>query len=108
MLGGIGAPELIIILVIVLVLFGPKRLPELGKSLGKTMKSMRDGLEGMTSDDEAPVAKKTEADEAASEKADTPKAESVTPSGEKAGDAVADSTAPAAEGEKPRSESHVG
>ena len=93
-LEGVGAPELIIILVIVLVLFGPKRLPELGKSLGKTMKSMRDGLEGKTSDDEAPVAKKTEADEAASEKADTPKAESATPSGEKADDAAADTSVP--------------
>jgi sec-independent protein translocase protein TatA len=52
MLGGIGAPELIIILVIVLVLFGPKRLPELGKSLGKTMKALREGAEGKVSDDD--------------------------------------------------------
>ena len=53
MLGGIGAPELIIILVIVLVLFGPKRLPELGKSLGKTMKAIREGAEGKSGDDGA-------------------------------------------------------
>jgi sec-independent protein translocase protein TatA len=45
-LGGVGAPELIIILVIVLILFGPKRLPQLGKSIGKTMKSIRDGVDG--------------------------------------------------------------
>jgi sec-independent protein translocase protein TatA len=45
-LGGVGAPELIIILVIILVLFGPKRLPQLGKSLGKTMKAIREGAEG--------------------------------------------------------------
>ncbi len=52
-LGGIGAPELIIILVIILVLFGPKRLPQLGKSLGKTMKAIREGAEGkMAEDDE--------------------------------------------------------
>jgi len=63
-LGGIGAPELIIILVIVLVLFGPKRLPQLGKSIGKTMKAIREGAEGkMAEDDEdadvdADVAKK--------------------------------------------------
>jgi sec-independent protein translocase protein TatA len=43
---GIGMPELIIILVIILVLFGPKRLPQLGKSLGKTVKSLRDGMDG--------------------------------------------------------------
>ena len=51
-LGGIGAPELIIILVIVLVLFGPKRLPQLGKSLGKTMKAIREGVDGKGGDDE--------------------------------------------------------
>lgn len=36
---------LIVILVIVLIIFGPKQLPELGKTLGKTMKSIRDGME---------------------------------------------------------------
>lgn len=51
-LPGVGTPELIIILVIVLVLFGPKKLPQLGKSLGKTMKSLRDGLEGKGEDEE--------------------------------------------------------
>ena len=45
-LGGIGAPELIIVLVIVLILFGPKRLPALGKSIGKTFKSLKDGIDG--------------------------------------------------------------
>jgi sec-independent protein translocase protein TatA len=48
---------LIIILVIVLIIFGPKQLPQLGKSLGKTMKSIRDGVEGK--DDELPDAEKT-------------------------------------------------
>lgn len=43
---GLGPTELIIILVIILVLFGPKRLPQLGKSLGKTMKAIREGAEG--------------------------------------------------------------
>lgn len=37
---------LIIILVIVLVIFGPKRLPELGKSLGNTLKGFREATEG--------------------------------------------------------------
>ena len=53
---GLGTGELVIILVIVLVLFGPKRLPQLGKSLGKTVKSMRDGLEGKDEEEaEEPV-----------------------------------------------------
>lgn len=43
---GLGTGELVIILAIVLILFGPKRLPQLGKSLGKTVKAIRDGAEG--------------------------------------------------------------
>ena len=37
--------ELIIILVVVLLLFGPKNLPKLGKSVGATVKSIREGME---------------------------------------------------------------
>lgn len=40
-MGGIGAPELIIVLVVVLLLFGAKKLPELAGSLGKSMKEFR-------------------------------------------------------------------
>jgi sec-independent protein translocase protein TatA len=69
---GLGTTELIIILVIVLVLFGPKRLPQLGKSLGKTVKSMRDGLEGK--DEESVEAEEAEkpAAAAAEKHSDTP------------------------------------
>lgn len=44
-LGGIGVPELLIILLVVLVIFGPKNLPKLGSTLGKTVKNMREGME---------------------------------------------------------------
>jgi sec-independent protein translocase protein TatA len=37
MLGSIGMPELIIIFVIALIIFGPRKLPELGRSLGKSL-----------------------------------------------------------------------
>lgn len=43
---GLRAPELIIILIVVLIIFGPKNLPKLGKSLGSTVKNIREGMEG--------------------------------------------------------------
>jgi sec-independent protein translocase protein TatA len=46
----IGPTELIIVLVIVLVIFGPKRLPGLGRSLGSGMKEFRDSISGKGSD----------------------------------------------------------
>jgi sec-independent protein translocase protein TatA len=49
---GVGPMELFIILIIVLILFGPKRLPQLGKSLGKTVKAIREGAEEDDDDDE--------------------------------------------------------
>lgn len=49
---GIGAPELIIVLVIILVLFGGKKLPELSRSIGKSLKELREGMkEGIGDDD---------------------------------------------------------
>jgi sec-independent protein translocase protein TatA len=52
MLGGIGIPELIIILILALLLFGARRLPEIGKALGKGIRefknaasSIQNGLE---------------------------------------------------------------
>ena len=38
--------EWIVILVVVLVIFGPKNLPKLGKSLGSTVKNLREGMSG--------------------------------------------------------------
>jgi len=43
---GLGMPELVIILAIALLLFGPKNLPKLGATLGKTVRSVREGMEG--------------------------------------------------------------
>ena len=44
MILGMGVPELAVILAVVLVIFGPKNLPKLGRSLGKTVKNFRDGM----------------------------------------------------------------
>ena len=43
---GMGVPELVIILAVVLLIFGPKNLPKLGASLGKTVKNLREGMGG--------------------------------------------------------------
>ena len=49
----IGPLELAIVLVIALVIFGPKRLPDLGKSLGSGMREFKDSLTGKHDDDDA-------------------------------------------------------
>jgi sec-independent protein translocase protein TatA len=39
---GIGLPEMAVIMVVALLVFGPKKLPEIGRSLGKTLRSFQD------------------------------------------------------------------
>lgn len=72
MFGGLGVPELIIILVVVLIIFGPKNLPKLGSSIGKTVNNFRKESEAKGTDDAtktddaakpAEAAKETEAAE---------------------------------------------
>ena len=49
---GMGVPELLIILVVILLIFGPKNLPKLGSALGKTVKNLREGMADTKKDDE--------------------------------------------------------
>jgi sec-independent protein translocase protein TatA len=51
---GLGLPEILIVLVIVLVVFGPKRLPDLGRSLGSGMREFKDSITGNSKDDDEP------------------------------------------------------
>ena len=64
MILGLGIPELLVILIVVLVIFGPKNLPKIGSALGKTVKNVREGMEG---DDEKVEAKSTASDDDAVE-----------------------------------------
>lgn len=48
----IGPMELIIVLAIALIVLGPKRLPEVGKSVGKGMREFKDSIAGGTRDDD--------------------------------------------------------
>ena len=62
---GLGMPELLIILAVALLIFGPKNLPKLGSALGRTVKNLREGmgggkqeLEEEVAEEEKPVRKK--------------------------------------------------
>jgi len=44
-MGGLGFPEMVVILIIALVIFGPNRLPALGESLGKAVRGFKEGLQ---------------------------------------------------------------
>lgn len=48
---GIGTPELLILLLVLLLVFGAKRLPEMGRSLGKGMREFKDSVSGKYDDD---------------------------------------------------------
>jgi sec-independent protein translocase protein TatA len=50
--GNIGLPEILVVLVIALIIFGPKRLPELGKSLGKGIREFRGSISGDNDDED--------------------------------------------------------
>jgi sec-independent protein translocase protein TatA len=52
MLGNIGPLEIIVVLIIALIVFGPKRLPELGNSLGKGIREFKESVTGENRDDE--------------------------------------------------------
>ena len=52
MLSSIGIPGLIIILVIILLIFGPSKLPKLGRSIGESMKNFKESTKGVLDDDD--------------------------------------------------------
>ncbi len=50
----IGIPGLILIIVILLIIFGPSKLPELGKSVGQTLKEFKKSTKDMVDDNKEP------------------------------------------------------
>lgn len=55
----VGPLEIAVVLIIALVVFGPKRIPELGNSLGKGIREFKGSLSGEQRDDEAEVKENT-------------------------------------------------
>jgi sec-independent protein translocase protein TatA len=60
MLPEIGITGLIVILIVALLVFGPKRLPEIGRSLGKGMREFKDSITGGSDEDKAELPPRSE------------------------------------------------
>jgi sec-independent protein translocase protein TatA len=73
MFGSIGMPELIIILVIALIIFGPRKLPELGKSLGRSLNEFKRASQDLqnTLEQEIKLEEQKDQTKARQEQADT-------------------------------------
>lgn len=52
MFSGIGIPGLILILVIALIIFGPKKLPEIGRAMGQTLREFKKSTQDLTNDED--------------------------------------------------------
>jgi TatA/E family protein of Tat protein translocase len=89
MFGPIGMPELIIILVIALIIFGPRKLPELGKSLGRSINEFKKASNELRSTLEDEIRVEEQRDRVSTTAAATPPAAAPPP-----GDATTVSRAP--------------
>ncbi|WP_457643454.1 twin-arginine translocase TatA/TatE family subunit [Persephonella sp.] len=76
MIGGIGIPELLLIFGILLLLFGARKLPEIGRGLGEGIRSFKSSLSGEDEKEEKVVkAKEIEAEIKEEKKVETPEKE---------------------------------
>ncbi len=67
MIPNIGLPEILVVLVIALIVFGPKRLPELGKSLGKGINEFKGAMSGDDEDEDDKQMRELQQSKAAAE-----------------------------------------
>ena len=79
MFGSIGMPELIIILVIALIIFGPRKLPELGRSLGRSINEFKKASNELRSTLEDEIRTEEQRDQATAAASPTPPAATPTP-----------------------------
>ncbi len=79
MFGPIGMPELIIILVIALIIFGPRKLPELGKSLGRSINEFKKASNELRSTLEDEIKVEEQRDRVSAAAAATPPAATPAP-----------------------------
>jgi sec-independent protein translocase protein TatA len=74
----IGAPELLVVIVLALIIFGPRRLPEIGRTVGKSMREFRRAASELRAemehdlDEEPPIARRPRARPASKTEAETP------------------------------------
>lgn len=58
MIGNIGTTGFLLIIIVALLLFGPSKLPELGRAFGKTLREFKNGARDIMSDDDQPSERK--------------------------------------------------
>lgn len=51
-MSSIGLPGILLLIILALLLFGPKKLPELGRAIGRTFKEFKEGAQGMVNDND--------------------------------------------------------
>lgn len=52
---GLGWPEVLIIVVVAIIIFGPKKIPEIGSSLGKTLRGFKEEMSRSSDDSDQPL-----------------------------------------------------
>jgi len=72
MIGGLGVPELIIILIIALIIFGPRKLPEVGAAFGKALREFKRGTQEIKEEVESATRLEEKKEEKKEAKAEEP------------------------------------